>query len=215
VRRRALSLLLPYGAWLLVIAALLVGFADPLRLLAGGAHLPHGFTAFWFVTAFFVAIVAAASIERLALGWQWAIALALLGAGFLASDVIALVPESADPPLFSFLTAQARAQLDLLGKNDVIAQVVRAIERRLTSADLGAASIATALATTQRSLQRHLAEAGTSYRDVLAHVRQRRRAELERAGVAEAEIAARLGFANARTMRRSLDDTGPDEDAND
>lgn len=92
VRRRALSLLLPYGAWLLVIAALLVGFADPLRLLAGGAHLPHGFTAFWFVTAFFVAIVAAAAIERLALGWQWAIALALLGAGFLASDVIALVP---------------------------------------------------------------------------------------------------------------------------
>lgn len=133
----------------------------------------------------------------------------------VASDVIAFVPESADAPLFAFLTAQARAQLDLLGKNDVIAQVVRAVESRLTNADLSAASIASALATTQRSLQRHLAEAGTSYRDVLAHVRQRRRAELERAGVAEAEIAPRLGFANARTMRRSLDDTGPDEEAND
>ncbi len=92
VGRRARSLLVPYGAWLLIIAALLVGFGDPLRLLAGGAQLPHGFTAFWFVTAFFVAIVAAAAIERLALGVQWAIALALLTAGYLTSDVIALVP---------------------------------------------------------------------------------------------------------------------------
>ena len=92
VRRRALSLLLPYAAWLVLIGVLLGAVRDPLRLLAGGAQLPHGFTAFWFVTAFFVAIVAAAAIERLALGWQWAIALALLGAGYLASDVIALVP---------------------------------------------------------------------------------------------------------------------------
>ncbi|WP_448808305.1 acyltransferase family protein [Agromyces bauzanensis] len=92
VRRRAQALLLPYAAWLIIIAAVLVGFTDPLRLLAGGAHLPHGFTAFWFVTAFFVAIVAAAVIEPLALGWQWAVALALLGGGYLASDVIALVP---------------------------------------------------------------------------------------------------------------------------
>lgn len=92
VRRRALALLLPYAAWLIVIAIALGSFRQPLRLLAGGAYLPHGFTAFWFVTAFFVAIVAAAAIERLALAWQWAIALALLGAGYLASDVIALVP---------------------------------------------------------------------------------------------------------------------------
>jgi hypothetical protein len=46
---------------------------------------------------------------------------------------------------------------------------------------------------------------------VRTRVRQRRRAELERTGLTEAEIATRLGFANARTMKRSLDSTG-DED---
>jgi fucose 4-O-acetylase-like acetyltransferase len=92
VRRRGQSLLVPYLVWLLIVAAILVGFGDPLRLLVGGAHLPRAFTAFWFVTAFFAAIVAAAAIERLSLGWQWAIAAALLAAGYLTSDVIDRVP---------------------------------------------------------------------------------------------------------------------------
>lgn len=92
VRRRGQSLLLPYLAWLVVISAVLVGFDDPLRLLAGGAHLPRELTAFWFVTAFFVAIIAAAAIDRLRLRWQWVIAAALLTAGYLTSDVIHLVP---------------------------------------------------------------------------------------------------------------------------
>ncbi|GAA1768792.1 acyltransferase family protein [Agromyces humatus] len=92
VRRRGQSLLLPYLAWLVIIAAILVGFDDPLRLLAGGAQLPRELNAFWFVTAFFVAIVAAAAIERLRLGWQWLIAAGLLTAAYLTSEVIALVP---------------------------------------------------------------------------------------------------------------------------
>jgi fucose 4-O-acetylase-like acetyltransferase len=92
VRRRGQSLLLPYVAWLAIIAAVFVGFDDPLRLLAGGAHLPRPLNAFWFVTAFFVAIVAAAAIERLLLRWQWVIATALLIAGYLTSDVIHWVP---------------------------------------------------------------------------------------------------------------------------
>ena len=95
VWRRGQSLLLPYVAWLVIIAAILVGFDDPLRLLAGGAHLPRQLNAFWFVTAFFVAIVASAAIERLRLRWQWAIAAALLTAAYLTSDVIDLVPLAA------------------------------------------------------------------------------------------------------------------------
>jgi hypothetical protein len=40
----------------------------------------------------------------------------------------------------------------------------------------------------------------------LQHVRLRRRAELLRGGVGEAEIAQRLGFSKVSAMRRSLGD---------
>jgi len=130
----------------------------------------------------------------------------------VASEVIARQPSSANPALFAFLLAQARAQLGLVGKNDVIAQVVRVLEARLPSGDVSASTVAEAMATTQRSLQRHLAEAGTSFRDVVRRVRTRRRDELSRIGLADPEIATRLGFANVRSMRRSLEDAGPDPD---
>jgi AraC-like DNA-binding protein len=114
-------------------------------------------------------------------------------------------PPTADPVLSDFLLAQAQAQIANLPTRDVISQVARAIEVRLGNADVTAEATAKAMATTVRSLQRHLGEAGTSYREVLMHVRQRRRAELTRAGIAEQEIARKLGFADAGSMRRSLD----------
>jgi AraC-like DNA-binding protein len=70
---------------------------------------------------------------------------------------------------------------------------------------VSAQDIASAMATTLRSLQRHLEAAGTSYREVLRHVRLRRRAELERSGLSASEIARRLGFSNVSVMRRALD----------
>jgi AraC-like DNA-binding protein len=139
-----------------------------------------------------------------------AVELGAADCGFaVASAVSEQAIPSANPPLHAFLLAQARAQLANVPGHDVIAQVTRAIEARLTDSDLSAASIARALEMSQRSLQRQLAEAGTSYRDVIASVRRRRRDELARAGLGEAEIASRLGFANAKTMRRSLDDHQP------
>jgi len=114
-------------------------------------------------------------------------------------------PRTSDQALFEFLLSQARTQLSHVGTNDVVSQVVRVIEMRLPHGDVGAAAIASAMATTIRSLQRHLADAGTSFREVLAHVRNRRRAELSRGGMSETEIAHHLGFADARSMRRSLD----------
>jgi AraC-like DNA-binding protein len=123
----------------------------------------------------------------------------------LTADVLARAPRTADPLLFQFLLDQARAQLARLGSLDIVSQVVRALESRLHSGELDAASVARALALSPRSLQRYLDEAGTTYRDVLAHVRERRRAELRAGGVAEPEIARQLGFSDSRAMRRSLD----------
>jgi len=111
-------------------------------------------------------------------------------------------PPTADPVLFDFLREQARAQLSTLEPSDV-AMVARTIEARL-SGDVSVEAIAAAMATTSRSLQRHLAAAGTSYRDVLQQVRRRQHAELSRAGVSEDAIARKLGFVDTKSMRRSL-----------
>jgi AraC-like DNA-binding protein len=127
--------------------------------------------------------------------------------GFTVSKAeLAAVPRTADQALHDFLYAQARTQLARIGPIDIVSHVVRIIEARLPHGDVAAPAVAAAMATTTRSLQRHLGEAGTSFRDVLAHVRRRRRIELEHGGVAEAEIARQLGFADARSMRRSLDE---------
>lgn len=128
----------------------------------------------------------------------------------IARSVLDRKPRNADGALFDFLLAQARSQLSHVGTHDVVSQVVRVIEMRLPHGDVGAAAIASAMATTVRSLQRHLSDAGTSFREVLAHVRNRRRAELVRGGMSETEIAHHLGFADARSMRRSLDEPGAD-----
>ena len=124
----------------------------------------------------------------------------------LTRETLARAPRTADPLLFQFLLDQARTQLARLGSLDIVSQVVRALEPRLPSGELDAASVARALALSPRSMQRHLDEAGTTFRDVLAHVRERRRAELRAGSVPEAEIARQLGLSDARAMRRSLDD---------
>jgi len=123
----------------------------------------------------------------------------------LSRTMLARAPRTADPLLYRFLHEQARAQLGRLSTVDTVSQLVRVLEARLPTGDLDAAAAAQALALTPRTLQRQLADAGTTYRDVLAHVRHRRRAELSGGGVGEAEIARQLGFADARAMRRSLD----------
>ncbi len=128
--------------------------------------------------------------------------------GFAVSrEVLERRPSTADPALHNFLLTQARAQLGHLGPVDVVSQVARVIEMRLPQGEVSSTEVARAMATTVRSLQRHLADAGTAYRDVLSHVRMRRRDELRAGGVAEAEIASQLGFSDARAMRRALGDS--------
>jgi hypothetical protein len=129
----------------------------------------------------------------------------------LSPEELALVPRTADQALFEFLYTQAKAQLSQVGPVDIITHVVRVIEARLSTGDVSAPDIAKAMATTTRSLQRHLGDAGTTYRDVLAHVRRRRRLELQLGGLDEARIAKQLGFADARSMRRSLDEESGDQ----
>lgn len=122
------------------------------------------------------------------------------------SEVIERPIAAADPPLYDYLLGQARVQLANMGQRGIVAQVTRVLDARLAIADVSADAVSAALGMTGRSLQRHLSEAQATYRDVLAQVRRRRRDELVRVGMSDGEIAPRLGFANARSMRRALDD---------
>jgi AraC-like DNA-binding protein len=123
----------------------------------------------------------------------------------VTTDVLAMPTRTADPALFQFLLQQARAQLARSGELDIVTHLVRVLERRLSSPELTADEVARSMAMTARTLQRQLTAAGTTFREVLTHVRCRRRAELLGSGKSEAEVARHLGFSDVRAMRRSLD----------
>jgi AraC-like DNA-binding protein len=122
----------------------------------------------------------------------------------VTADVLAMPTRTGDPALFAFLLQQARAQLARSGELDIVTHLVRVLERRLSSDELGSDEVARSMAMTSRTLQRRLTAAGTSYREVLAHVRARRRSELLGGGMVEADVARHLGFSDIRAMRRSL-----------
>ncbi|MBK6922038.1 MAG: AraC family transcriptional regulator ligand-binding domain-containing protein [Deltaproteobacteria bacterium] len=67
----------------------------------------------------------------------------------------------------------------------------------------GLRSIARRLGHSSRSLQRHLAADGTSFRRVVDEVRRERLVVLQRDGVALEQIAAVLGFSDVRALRRA------------
>jgi len=123
----------------------------------------------------------------------------------VTSEVLAMPNRTADPALFAFLLQQARAQLARSGEIDIVTHLVRVLERRLSTSELAADEVARSMAMTSRTLQRRLTAAGTSFREVLAHVRVRRRSELLGSGMSEAEVARHLGFSDVRAMRRSLE----------
>ncbi len=115
VRRRALSLLLPYAAWLVIVLSppvsdlLLRGQAVfPLEsALRGGTALGGPFAAFWFVTALFVAAVLARLLERLPPTVQWCVPVAALVSLWLFRVPLQDVPLSAGTavPCLAFVLA--------------------------------------------------------------------------------------------------------------
>jgi len=79
--------------------------------------------------------------------------------------------------------------------------------RRVLAAQIGEVSVngvAKKLGHSPRSLQRHLTDNGTSFRQVLDEVRRDRVRELVREGVAIEEIAERLGYRDLGAFRRAL-----------
>lgn len=104
VRRRSRTLLVPYVAWLVILLVVVVAVTlvrgDGLPLgavrdaLLGGAYAGRPFSAFWFVTALFVAAVLYRVLDRGAWWVRWAGALVGLALAYVASDALTAVPLS-------------------------------------------------------------------------------------------------------------------------
>jgi AraC-like DNA-binding protein len=110
----------------------------------------------------------------------------------------------ADLPLHTFLTDQVRAKAaGVLRDDDIIGRSMVEIGKRLDQGELTADALAEAMGMSTRTLTRRFTEAGTSFRDVIDHVRRQRFEELSIQGVRGQQAAKALGFADARSMRRA------------
>jgi fucose 4-O-acetylase-like acetyltransferase len=93
VRKRARTLLVPYVLWYLIVAGTWFTYASQVlyddfdwhaaaRTVLGGVDAPRPFSAFWFITALFVATVALRALEKLGPWAPWLVAALLLGLFF-------------------------------------------------------------------------------------------------------------------------------------
>ena len=112
---------------------------------------------------------------------------------------------SADPVLLAVLDRLSAPMLELVTERRGLAsQVLRELERRLDRGAPPISSIARALGMSSRSLQRALAEAGTSYRELVDHARRCRARALLAQGLLPADVALRLGYADLTSFTRAF-----------
>jgi AraC-like DNA-binding protein len=101
-----------------------------------------------------------------------------------------------------------RHATDLIARDamphSIVEQVRDLVTRRLAHEKLIVADIAKDLGLSHRSLQRHLAEQGTSVRQILREERQRSvEGLLEREELTNAAIARAVGYADATVLWRA------------
>ncbi|WP_238541304.1 AraC family transcriptional regulator [Burkholderia gladioli] len=131
------------------------------------------------------------------------------GVVLCAQDLKAPI-RSVDVPLTRLMERHA---IDLIKRDampqNLVDQVRDLVMRRLAREKLVVADIARDLGLSNRSLQRHLASANTSVRQIIREERQRSVAMLgEREGMSNATIARAVGYADATVLwraRRSWD----------
>ncbi|WP_307827252.1 acyltransferase family protein [Gordonia rubripertincta] len=120
IRTRARRLLVPYGMWLVLIAVPFVAVLTvrdshfPIdtigRMLWGGAAIGRPFSAFWFVTALFFAVLLLRAMRRFPGRVSWVVAIAAVTVAYVTDGALAKVPLSfgvAVPALIFILAGAA------------------------------------------------------------------------------------------------------------
>jgi AraC-like DNA-binding protein len=111
---------------------------------------------------------------------------------------------SADPMLAEFFMRQVSAQAARLEVDGAVVPRLKALLRERLEGAPGLEEAARALAMSPRSLQRALAEEGSSFRRALDEVRRDEAARLIERGVALETAATRLGFGEERALWRAF-----------
>lgn len=111
---------------------------------------------------------------------------------------------SSDRVTYGFLERQAIEYLRSLGAGTVAALVAGVIEKQVGLGDVDLPFVAKRLGMTARTAQRRLEAEGTSFREVLDHVRKRTAERLLATGADKGRVADMLGFGDTRSLSRAL-----------
>ncbi|WP_433564687.1 AraC family transcriptional regulator ligand-binding domain-containing protein [Nocardia sp. CA-151230] len=121
----------------------------------------------------------------------------------LRAGDLALPLRTADPVLAEIVRGHAESlSAPMLDKPSWPEQVQRALREMLGGDDVSLNAVARCLTVSPRTLQRHLAESGTTWRRELDHARQtvaRQAAET----TTKSSLARRLGYSDVRALRRA------------
>ena len=124
----------------------------------------------------------------------------------LPASILDIRHQNADPGLAAYLRHHADALIEKIGGDDIghaVRQSLRAELERGAQASLGGA--ARTLKMTSRTLQRRLADAGVRFGALLEQVRCEMAIDLLQRPCADfQDIAERVGFSDARSLRRAL-----------
>ena len=124
---------------------------------------------------------------------------------WIAQRVLDARSPLSDPGLYRFLEQQILASLAADGRDDIVRAVRDALVSRIGHDTLDVRDIARQLGLSERTLQRRLLDAGTSYRDVVDLVRQQRAKELVLIDTLSiAEISARVGYDDPVAFTRAF-----------
>lgn len=121
------------------------------------------------------------------------------------AEALALPVAYRDPQLFQLLEQQAEAQLRALAtETDPVERVRAAIRRRLLGCTPTVQQVSADCATSRATLQRRLAEAGTSFRQLLEEQRRSSACELLGEGQSIDAIAHLLGYGDAAAFQHAF-----------
>lgn len=113
--------------------------------------------------------------------------------------------QPSDPSLYATLTEHADRLMSVRERSDISKRAARAILEELQGGDASLERVAKRLAMSERSLQRHLKEAGTSFATLLESQRSKAaRRYLERGEFSVHEVGHLLGFSGPNSFARAF-----------